>query len=399
MRKLLCFILPLTIMLTLTIPGLAAGNGSEYIEKMIIYYRYHQEDAKLDLELLNAQLSEIDEGQAQKWAKIMDFWSWVNTDMDIDAEVLPDGLPEDDSLCIVVLGYALKRNGDMQDELIGRLKTALACAEKYPNAYIVCTGGGTARNNDSVTEAGEMARWLRKKGIDKNRIIEEEESLSTVNNAQFTCKLLNEQYPQIEHLAIVTSDYHQGRGPLLFEAESILQDYNLNVTAIASYQTSEHKLDSLKVQANALAHLADLSVEDADKPKLSKLTAFQISGETQCLVGQELNLRVYALYSNGYKKDVTSKVNYSGFDLSKAGIQTIIIQYLEAGEMYKTSIDVEFLPAPTDADEETMPVPEEVVPVSTVAAKPETPPPFLISILVVLVCLLCILLILKKRRK
>lgn len=52
-------------------------------------------------------------------------------------DVLPDGLPDTDELCIVVLGFQLNPDGSMRDELINRLNVALRSAEKYPNAYIV----------------------------------------------------------------------------------------------------------------------------------------------------------------------------------------------------------------------------------------------------------------------
>ena len=39
----------------------------------------------------------------------------------------------------------------MKDELVNRLTVALRCAEKYPRAYIVCTGGGTAEKNENAT--------------------------------------------------------------------------------------------------------------------------------------------------------------------------------------------------------------------------------------------------------
>lgn len=399
MRKLLCGILALILACSMTIPALAANSDArDCIEKMVTYYRYYQDDAQLDLELLTAKLSEIDEEQARKWTQIMEFWSWVNTEMDIDTEILPDGLAQDDSLCIVVLGYALKKNGDMQSELIGRLETALACAEKYPNAYIACTGGGTARNNDSVTEAGEMAKWLARKGIDEARIIVEDESLSTVNNAQYTCELLHTQYPQVTQLAIVTSDYHQGRGPLLFQAESILCGYDMNVCSIASYRTEDHELDSLKVQANALAGLADFSIEDAKKPKLSKLTGITVSGDTQCQAGMELNLRVYAVYSTGLKKEVTMYSNFSGFDMNKAGIQTVTVKYAENDKLYQTAVDIEFLPGSVEILSTQPPatepmIPEETLPLPSAAAEPESAslPLVIVSAAILLILLLILI--------
>ncbi len=72
---------------------------------------------------------------------------------------------------VVILGFQLNPDGSMKDELIERLKVGLKSAEKYPNAYIVCTGGGTAAENAEATEAGEMAKWLEEQGVAKERII------------------------------------------------------------------------------------------------------------------------------------------------------------------------------------------------------------------------------------
>ena len=57
---------------------------------------------------------------------------------------------------LVILGQRLKADGSMKDELIRRLKVGLDVSEQYPNAYVVCTGGGTAKENKEVTEAGQM---------------------------------------------------------------------------------------------------------------------------------------------------------------------------------------------------------------------------------------------------
>ena len=124
---------------------------------------------------------------------------------------------------MVVLGFQLNPDGSMKDELIERLKVALASADKYPNAFIVCTGGGTAGENASATEAGKMAEWLIDNGVDPRRVIVEDRSLTTAQNAVFTYQILTEQYPQVKQLAIVSSDYHIATGALLFGAEAVLQ--------------------------------------------------------------------------------------------------------------------------------------------------------------------------------
>ena len=104
-----------------------------------------------------AALSALDPGLGEKWTRVMDLWAAPVTVND----ALPDGLlPDDDSLCLVALGFQLNPDGTMRDELVERLKVLLTAAKQYPRALIVCTGGGTAANAPAATEAGRMAEWL-----------------------------------------------------------------------------------------------------------------------------------------------------------------------------------------------------------------------------------------------
>ena len=149
---------------------------------MISYYSTYQSTAKTDIQRLVEKLKALNSTKGEEWEKIMKYGDYVNTDMNVNV----DGLPNDDSLCITVLGVALNDDCTMKDELVGRLQTALASAQKYPNAYVAVTGGGTAKNNPNATEADQMAAWMSANGLDENRLIVENKSKSTVQNAQFT---------------------------------------------------------------------------------------------------------------------------------------------------------------------------------------------------------------------
>ncbi len=171
---------------------------------------------------LSAELRELNPDKADKWDSIMKLWKGLDDSLVINYDILPDGLPETNELCIIVLGFQLNADGTMKDELLQRLTVAKASAEKYPNAYVVCTGGGTAAQNKSVTEAGEMAKWLIKNGIDEKRVIVENKSLTTAHNAIYTLAILGEKYSEVNSIVIVSSDYHIKTGWLLFSAEATL---------------------------------------------------------------------------------------------------------------------------------------------------------------------------------
>ena len=195
------------------------------VSDMVYAYADRQDDAaeiiRDDLEQLNA----LDPALGALWGTIMPLWSEVNRALVIHDSVLPDGLSEDESLCIVVLGFQLHPDGSMAEELRGRCETALRCAEKYPKALIAVTGGGTAWQNPNATEAGVMAAWLTEHGVDASRILVEAESRTTADNAVFTSALLRERHPEVKSLAIVTSDYHMPLGVLLFQEEALLAEY------------------------------------------------------------------------------------------------------------------------------------------------------------------------------
>ena len=154
----------------------------------------------------------------------------------------------------------LKNLSDIvKEELVERLTAALNSAEKYPRAYVVCTGGGTASENESASEAGEMAKWLIGQGVEKNRVIVEDNSITTAQNAIFTYDILTSLYPSVKKLAIVSSDYHIATGELLFKAESILRanapgNEKLEVISNAAWKAPSGSLSAM-FQAGALIEL------------------------------------------------------------------------------------------------------------------------------------------------
>ena len=230
------------------------------IKDMVVYYGRYGEEAEGHVAALLGQLREVDSDAADRWERILSLWRSVNSDFEIHEDILPEGLPDTDELCLVVLGFQLEPDGSMRPELIERLKVALASAEKYPKALIVCTGGGTASENPSATEAGKMAEYLMANGIAPERIIVEDRSQTTAQNAAFSCAILEAQYPQVRQLAILSSDYHIATGVLLFGAQSILTaaepgQERFAVVSNAAYPAPTGTLSTM-FQAGALIELS-----------------------------------------------------------------------------------------------------------------------------------------------
>ena len=204
-------------------------------------------------------LSSVDAELGAKWQTIMDYWTEMDQPGFVHQNILPDGLPNDKSLCIVVLGYKLKDDGSIQDELAGRLKVALDSAKKYPNAYVLVTGGGTANKKSGVTEAGKMAEWLIKKGLKKDRILKETDSKTTVENVKYSYTLMSRDHPEIKGIAVITSDYHIRRGCLFFTVRFLEKKSSLRVLSNAVYVTGKDTVESADVLISGVKRLSGLS--------------------------------------------------------------------------------------------------------------------------------------------
>ena len=184
-----------------------SADTQDYVQRMIQYYMQHQERADQEIAFLLDYLEEQDPQLANLWRRIMVSWAYHNGRMELNNGILPDGLPTDDTLCIVIMGYDLRADGTMREELVDRLVVGLSSALKYPNAYVLVTGGATS-DVEGITEAGEMARWLMERGVEEHRIIRESGSYSTMQNVRKVNNILIRDYPQITDVALITSDYH-----------------------------------------------------------------------------------------------------------------------------------------------------------------------------------------------
>ena len=237
----LCLALPAAACAEEKQPEQSARAAQDVIEELAVYYGTYGAEAEGKTVELLEELAALDPEAGAVWAEIMALWKRVNTGLEIHEGILPDGLPDTDELCLVVLGFQLNPDGTMKDELVERLRVALACAEKYPHARVVCTGGGTAAENSASTEAGRMAEWLISQGVDPARVTAEDQSL------------------QVEQLAIISSDYHIATGTLLFGAEAALRraetGRELRVVSNASWHAPSGSLPPM-FQAGALIELS-----------------------------------------------------------------------------------------------------------------------------------------------
>ena len=138
----------------------------------------------------------------------MDYWTYIDDSMELHNNVAPDGLPQTPDHAFVVLGYALNSDGSLRKEAKGRCDVAYESAMRYPNSLIFVTGGATASKNKTATEGGQMKDYLVKRGMDSDFIIEEDKSMTTWDNMEFSMKIARDRGYKIDVVVVITTVDH-----------------------------------------------------------------------------------------------------------------------------------------------------------------------------------------------
>lgn len=161
-KRLWAAILLLTVLMTGILP--VKADTQEYRQQMLRSYSTDPDGSSAIVERCLRNLESESPAQGAMWRQIMSDWDRLNHSGFAYSRSLSDDLAQDDSLCIVVFGYGLNKNGSMKPELYDRLNVALQAARQYPNAYIAVTGGETS-NVGGISEAAVMAIWLMNNDI------------------------------------------------------------------------------------------------------------------------------------------------------------------------------------------------------------------------------------------
>lgn len=105
----------------------------------------------------------------------------------------------------IILGNRLKDDGTITTTQEERLLMALEIQEKFNPDYFILSGG-SPNTKANKSEAEAMYDYLIEKGMDKNKLIKEDKSLSTVQNAKFSVPLAFELGAEI--IIVCSSLYH-----------------------------------------------------------------------------------------------------------------------------------------------------------------------------------------------
>ena len=135
LKKMISFVLAVAMVFGLFTSSLSvqAAETDSYVAQLLGYYKTYQDAAATDIERVLSELKSVDEATGEAWENIMNYWSDVNAEGFANIDTVPEGLPEDDSMAVVILGFALNADGTMKEELIGRLQAGLNIANAYEN--------------------------------------------------------------------------------------------------------------------------------------------------------------------------------------------------------------------------------------------------------------------------
>lgn len=190
----------------------------------------------------------------------------------------PADMPAPDG--IIVLGGAMDENvGEARhalvlDEAGSRMTEGASLARRYPDARLIFTGGSAELINSSITEAEAARRLFVALGVAPSRLVLEDQSRNTFENAAFTREVLKPR-PD-ERFLLVTSGFHMPR------AMGVFRRAGFNVIAWpADYTTAGRFGDYLRLNQSASTGLRNI---DRGTREWVGLVTYRVSGMTDTLL-------------------------------------------------------------------------------------------------------------------
>lgn len=110
---------------------------------------------------------------------------------------------------VIVLGAQIKENGP-SEVLRQRLDRAVRYLKENEEAFVIVSGGQGV--NEPMTEALGMYEYLVAAGISESRILQEDQSVNTNQNLEFSARLIEKEDAAV---VIITSDFHIFRALLI----------------------------------------------------------------------------------------------------------------------------------------------------------------------------------------
>ena len=132
---------------------------------------------------------------------------------------------------VIVLGNRLNDDGSISEIQKQRLQLALELEEQFNPDYFILSGG-LANPQAGRTEAEAMYENLIKMGIKEEKLIKENDSLTTVQTAYYSAPIAKKLGAEV--VIICTSPYHLG-DPKYKAMESFVNELKDTNIAIMTY--------------------------------------------------------------------------------------------------------------------------------------------------------------------
>ena len=107
----------------------------------------------------------------------------------------------------IILGYRLKDDGTMTKRLMKRCELAIKYKEEFGLDKLIVSGG-VANEHTNVSEAKLMKDYLVKRGMDPDFIIEEDKSMTTWDNMEFSMKIARDRGYKLDVVVVITTVDH-----------------------------------------------------------------------------------------------------------------------------------------------------------------------------------------------
>ena len=118
---------------------------------------------------------------------------------------------------IIILGSKIKDNGDLSPLLKGRVDKALEFGNtqyELNNKQIYYVVSGGKGNDEVISEAEAMKKYLIKQGVNKKYIIIEDKSTNTYENMKFS-KMKIDKIKEKSNISFSTTNYHVFRSGVI----------------------------------------------------------------------------------------------------------------------------------------------------------------------------------------
>lgn len=133
-------------------------------------------------------------------------------------------------LVAVILGNRLNDDGSMSEIMEKRLQSALKINQLFAPSKIILSGG-VANPKAGVSEAEVMRNYLEYQGVDADKLVVEDKSMTTKQNAEFSVPMAANL--GATEILLCTSIEHMGRkflNPIRLFSKELQNFPNINLS-------------------------------------------------------------------------------------------------------------------------------------------------------------------------